>query len=592
MKIGIVGKGDFGNKIYSKLVDKHEIVFFTGREMNISHDIDWVVIASSNESHYGIVKHFLERSINTFCEKPLTLTYRETLELVEYARKKNIKLYIDDVFRYRKEYQEYLESDRKKPSTIKISWYKFGSFKDNIYNNLTYHDLYLVADLIPECTITGLKHSEDAVNKKEFCISFSDSTVYFKYDRKSTTSKKILEIDGYVIDFTTPVNDALSEMLDRVFAGEVDYEYNQTLALRAQQVLDRLLLTKPKVAVVGAGIFGISAAIKLQQAGLEVTLFEKENDILPAASSINQYRLHRGYHYPRSFDTAISSMIGTESFLQTYDCKVKQSVKHYYCIASKDSLIDENQYRSFLDQANLEYKECVLPLLVEGSTNLTVEVVEDLFNPEELRTLCKAELNRLGIKFLPNCQFDLTMSKSYAYTVNATYANLNNILPEDQQQEYQFELCEKPILKLPVEYKGISIVVMDGPFTCIDPLGESEYHVMGNVVHAIHHTNTGTSPEIPEELRTYLNKGIIKNPAVTNIDKFISSASKFFKGITEAKHIGSMYTIRTVLPRRDHDDARPSYVKMHSPTLFSVFSGKISTCVNTANNITELILKN
>ena len=28
-----------------------------------------------------------------------------------------------------------------------------------------------------------------------------------------------------------------------------------------------------------------------------------EDDIMKAASGINQYRIHRGYHYPRSFET-------------------------------------------------------------------------------------------------------------------------------------------------------------------------------------------------------------------------------------------------------------------------------------------------
>ena len=46
---------------------------------------------------------------------------------------------------------------------------------------------------------------------------------------------------------------------------------------------------------------------------------------------------------------------------------------------------------------------------------------------------------------------------------------------------------------------------MDGPFMCIDPLSDTGYHVMGNVVHAIHN-NIGYSPEIPKEFENQLNK--------------------------------------------------------------------------------------
>ena len=61
-----------------------------------------------------------------------------------------------------------------------------------------------------------------------------------------------------------------------------------------------------KVAVVGGGIFGAAAAIEIATLNVDVTIFEREHDLLQAASGINQYRLHRGYHYPRSTETALS----------------------------------------------------------------------------------------------------------------------------------------------------------------------------------------------------------------------------------------------------------------------------------------------
>ena len=54
-----------------------------------------------------------------------------------------------------------------------------------------------------------------------------------------------------------------------------------------------------KVAVIGGGIFGITAAFTLSQNN-EVDLFEKNDDLITQASYVNQYRLHRGSHYPRS----------------------------------------------------------------------------------------------------------------------------------------------------------------------------------------------------------------------------------------------------------------------------------------------------
>jgi len=126
---------------------------------------------------------------------------------------------------------------------------------------------------------------------------------------------------------------------------------------------------------------------------------------------------------------------------------------------------------------------------------------------------------------------------------------------------------------------------MDGPFMCIDPLGDTGLHVMGNVVHAIHSTNVGKFPEYDSKFDGLLNKGIVKNPSITNIDKFIESAKKFFVGMDEVKHIGSMFTFRTVLPNKEEDDARPTLVEKTTDNMFNVFSGKIGTCVDAAEEV-------
>jgi len=110
---------------------------------------------------------------------------------------------------------------------------------------------------------------------------------------------------------------------------------------------------------------------------------------------------------------------------------------------------------------------------------------------------------------------------------------------------------------------------------------------MGNVVHAIHSTNVGKFPEYDSKFNKLLNKGIIKNPSITNIDKFIKSAKRFFVDIDKSKHIGSMFTFRTVLPNRDNDDARPTLVEKVTDNLFNVFSGKIGNCVDVSEKIVK-----
>ena len=89
-----------------------------------------------------------------------------------------------------------------------------------------------------------------------------------------------------------------------------------------------------------------------------------------------------------------------------------------------------------------------------------------------------------------------------------------------------------------------------------------------------------------------LNKGIIKNPSITNVDLFIDSATTFFPEIEKAEYLGSMYTFRAVRPNREDDDARPTRVNLINPTLATVFSGKICTCLNAAKQIASLVSEN
>ena len=242
-----------------------------------------------------------------------------------------------------------------------------------------------------------------------------------------------------------------------------------------------------------------------------------------------------------------------------------------------------------MDEVGLEYDISSLDVIKKDSVCLTVKVNELLFDPSILKNLCKKNLQKYNVNLLLNKEVDIQDLQKYDYIINSTYSNINSLLPKKLHKDYQFELCEKPLVKLPESYKNKSIVIMDGPFMCIDPYGNTGYHVMGNVVHAIHSTNIGKFPYIPKEYKNLLNKGIVKNPSITNIDKFISSSQSYFKNIEDLKHIGSMFTFRTVLPNRDKDDARPTIVDKITPKQLVVFSGKIPTCVEAYKKISNII---
>ena len=178
--------------------------------------------------------------------------------------------------------------------------------------------------------------------------------------------------------------------------------------------------------------------------------------------------------------------------------------------------------------------------------------------------ICDKKLRDICLNRIKSCNINLKLNtkinsiddlSSYKFKVIATYSSINDF--ETENKDYQFGLCEKPIFLLPKRYQNKSIVIMDGPFMCFDPYGLTKYHVGGNVVHAIHNSNVGKTPKIPAEFFEYIC-GIIKNPKITKVSNLLIQLRFFFPEIDQAKHIGSMYTIRTVLPYKEKTDARPT----------------------------------
>ena len=245
----------------------------------------------------------------------------------------------------------------------------------------------------------------------------------------------------------------------------------------------------------------------------------------------------------------------------------------------------------FLKELNLEYEKTNLQIVNKNKIDLCVKVKESLFDPERLRKICWHKLQISNIKVLLNTKFNPKMFSSYDYVIVATYSKLNSVLQyiQNSQIKCQFELCEKPIVELSKTLSNISLVIMDGPFMCIDPYGNTGLSVMGNVVHAIHHRNIGKFPVIEEKFSQLLNNGIIKNPPITNFDNFLKSASEFIPDITKARHIGSMFTIRTVLPNLEKTDARPTIVNKIAKNVITIFSGKIGNCLEAANKVANII---
>ncbi len=560
-KVSLIGHGKWGAVIDNAINGLKYINWVD------SKDADWIILSTPNDLHYEQVSYWLAQKKNVFCEKPLTLTYESSKELYDFADTMGVKLYVDDVFTWRDDYDIYDDVNH-------FVWTKPNQKDKNYIDRLAYHHFMMwVGD-------TDFEIEDITGEPKDFKVELQDGrTAEFFY---GDSSQVVHFVNNE--DLTNNQNNPLRTMFEFLFSNSGDYELNRKLTLNATKISEQVKKTlSPKALVVGGGIFGTTAAVALANDGHQVELHEELEDVMMAASDVNQYRLHKGYHYPRSKETAQECLEGLKTFKRKYERSVVNGdIEHYYAIASKGSKVSEFEYLAFLDDMELPYTR-VKPL---PNTDVTIKVEEELFDNYKLYEAVRDKLWSSGVEVLKNKTTTKDDFKGFDIVVIATYSKLNDLL--DKKKRYQYELCEKPVVRLPRKYQGKSIVIMDGPFMCLDPYGDRN-HVLGNVKHAIHTWNEGTEAFWPHRYTKYLNKGVIENPKHTKIDKFIETGKKFFKDFDKLKHIGSMYTIRTVLTNRDHDDARPTLVNHEGGNVYSLFSGKIDTCVDAANELIRRI---
>ena len=356
-----------------------------------------------------------------------------------------------------------------------------------------------------------------------------------------------------------------------------------------------------KIAVVGGGIFGCTAAIHAARAGHDVDLYEKRDTLLPAASGCNQFRLHEGYHYPRSPETVNECRTGNISFRAEYGAAVVDGGRHLYAIAQQEhgSKTSARKYLEFLQRQELPQRiASVGEYLSPDDIDLVVEVDEGRIDYLALVDIVEEKIVDASVSVHLETAFRPVMGYDYDRVIIATYGNTNAAtagLPAYEQcrrDQFQFEVCEKPVVRMPDIFNGVSVVVMDGEFgCCVDPLGSTGLFVLGHVKHAIWRRNIGMTAEVPYHLVDYIDQGIVALPSHTKFDRFIDDGAVFIPVLRQAEHIGSMYTVRAVLPNRDSTDERPTLVEYleKDKKYIRVFSGKIGTCVEAAKRAVEML---
>lgn len=334
-----------------------------------------------------------------------------------------------------------------------------------------------------------------------------------------------------------------------------------------------------RAAVVGAGIFGGLAALELAAAGWQVDLFDARHEVMLGASGANQGRLHAGYHYPRSLATAREVRDAGPELAARFPQVVVTSGRHHYLVA-KDSLVSGEKYLAFLDELQLPYQPVEHPLVRSDTTDVAVRVDGEAFlDLVELRFVLRQQLVAAGVRLrLYTPATARLLAKDFDVAVDATYGR-SGLRP------LRYELTEVALVRLGAQFKGLSFVVMDGPYVSLDPLARTDLHMLYDVAHSVHHV-TDDPFDVPEAYRHLIDQGR-KHTPLTRVERMQGTARQFLLGIGMPTYSGSLFTLRAVLPDVDDTDARPTLVERDG-NVVSVLSGKIATALSAARRVVEL----
>lgn len=355
--------------------------------------------------------------------------------------------------------------------------------------------------------------------------------------------------------------------------------------------------------IIGAGIFGLYAAQKCLEKGESVLVLEYDDIPFKRASWINQARVHNGYHYPRSFSTAIKSSFYFDRFTEDYKFSLLHDVKKIYAISKKFSYTNAMQFKKFCHAAAIPCEPIRIEKYFKSSMcDGAFETLEYTFDAKMIGEYMLNKLlnspnftiqfnSRLHSITKKNTTWTIVTNGSVIetpYVINASYASLNQILLKSGLEPFQmkYELCEVILCSVSDNIKNTGLTVMDGPFFSLMPFGKTGYSSLTAVGSTPHFFSQSTLPEFNcQNNRIECSREQLANcndcafkPKTSFVD-MLTLAKNYLNDDIEIRYQKSLFSMKSLLLTSEIDDSRPTMIKLshENPTFLSVFSGKINS---------------
>lgn len=359
-----------------------------------------------------------------------------------------------------------------------------------------------------------------------------------------------------------------------------------------------------RIAVVGGGVFGCTAALALSTDAHEVSLFERRNEILSGASRNNQNRLHLGFHYPRDLETARQCKAGFDRFVEMFPDAISADFPNKYFIASSGSLTTPEDYLRFCRTAGLTYSEIDMETEREvRNCDLGILCGEVVYDCAVLRSVLRGRLDRAPSIVVRTATEVSRIARGeggyrlgladggtagpFDSVVNCSYDELNRLTAQlgHEVVDRQFEYTVVPIVAIDMPRQGITI--LDGPFMTLLPHGKTSNYLLYHVRLTVVAQDFG-----PTRARSWSDPAtapFARMEKVAYFERMRDECAEFIPAVRRARLVGFLEGPRMVLARREHDDARPSLLRAYGEGYVTVFSGKIDHCTWVADAVRALI---
>lgn len=355
-----------------------------------------------------------------------------------------------------------------------------------------------------------------------------------------------------------------------------------------------------RVAVVGGGIFGVTATAHLATEGYDVTLFERADRLFQGTTGNNTNRVHVGAHYPRDLETALQSNFSARDFSATHQNAVFNNFENYYAISLEDSKTSADDFEQFLVR-DLKIQTSACKPSVLGAAGLDFDrlggiwrVEEGVILPQDLMKELEGVLYREAAKIRLNStvtrlqktasgwslwvdeqewEYDFVVLTTYGRPIEHTN---NKTCGCNSAKRFQVTLT----LEVDSSFPVFGLTIMDGDFLTALPgpnRGTFSIYAPGPSVLS----EVVSASEVPD--LENLDPAKIDQGEEAIIERLKFWLPEFpFQSVVKRK-----LAVRSLVSGSEPTDARPSKLIRHDSGLIEVWSGKLDHAISIVKLLPE-----